>query len=87
MATSRLNGVRLVRRWRLALLGVVLAAGAVLTAFPFFWMVATSLKPLGESRLYPPTIVPSSVTIESYLSLFTDLDFGTYLRQHDRRRR
>jgi len=61
------------------LLGVLLGAGALVTAFPFIWMVSTSFKPLGESRTYPPTVVPSRFSLESYIRLFRDLDFGTYL--------
>jgi multiple sugar transport system permease protein len=67
------------RRAGLWTLGVVLTVGALLTAFPFLWMVLTSLKPLGESRLFPPTLWPSTVSFDSYISLFQDLDFGTYL--------
>jgi len=59
--------------------GAVLAVGAVLTAFPFFWMLTTSLKPLAESSTYPPTVIPSTATLESYLRLFRDFDFGRYL--------
>ncbi len=66
-------------RRRPVLLALALAAGALLTAFPFLWMLTTSVKPLGEARRFPPTIVPSKVSFDSYLRLFRDLDFGTYL--------
>ena len=59
--------------------GILLSVGAVLTAFPFFWMLTTSVKPIGESYTYPPTVLPSTVTLTSYLSLFNDFDFGRYL--------
>jgi multiple sugar transport system permease protein len=60
-------------------LGALLAVGALLTAFPFFWMLTTSLKPLAESYTYPPTVFPSTATLKSYQSLFSDFDFGRYL--------
>ncbi len=60
-------------------IGTVLGAGALATAFPFFWMITGSVKPLGESRTDPPTFIPQHVTFDSYKSLFQDLDFGTYL--------
>src|SRR5258707_13849882 len=70
----------MVRRWTSPLVvGAVLAFGAVLTAFPFFWMLTTSLKPLAESYTYPHTVIPSTVTLLSYLRLFRDFDFGRYL--------
>lgn len=61
-------------------IGIVLAAGAVITAFPFLWMLTTSLKPQRESIDFPPTVIPQDPTLEWYLRLFTELDFGTYLR-------
>src|SRR5713226_9364395 len=67
------------RRTSPFVVGAVLAFGAVLTAFPFFWMLTTSLKPLAESYTYPPTVIPSTATLESYLRLFRDFDFGRYL--------
>ncbi len=60
-------------------IGALLAIGALLTSFPFFWMLTTSLKPLGESYAYPPTVLPSTVTLDSYLELFGNFDFGRYL--------
>ena len=67
------------RRTSVPVVGVVLAAGAVLTAFPFLWMLTTSLKPLAESYNYPPNVLPAQPTLASYQSLFVDFDFGRYL--------
>ncbi|MFV1970964.1 MAG: carbohydrate ABC transporter permease [Acidimicrobiia bacterium] len=67
------------RNAKVKLVGLGLAAGALLTAFPFLWMVTTSVKPLNEARTYPPTVLPSTVEWESYRVLFTELDFGRYL--------
>lgn len=60
-------------------LAVLLTAGAVLTAFPFFWMLTTSIKPLSASRRYPPQVVPDEATFAAFRRLFVDLDFGRYL--------
>src|SRR5258708_25118649 len=62
-----------------ALVGALLALGALLTAFPFFCMLTTSLKPIAESYTYPPPVLPSTITLDSYLRLFRDFDFGRYL--------
>jgi multiple sugar transport system permease protein len=64
---------------RLLPLALLLTAGAVLTAFPFVWMLTTSIKPLSESRRYPPQVVPNEPTFASFRRLFVDLDFGRYL--------
>ncbi|WP_309615316.1 carbohydrate ABC transporter permease [Salinibacterium sp.] len=60
-------------------IGIGLAIGAVFTAFPFIWMLTSSLKPQSESIDYPPTILPQAPTLEYYKILFTELDFGRYL--------
>jgi multiple sugar transport system permease protein len=59
--------------------GVVLAVGALITAFPFFWMISTSFKTQREAIDFPPNVVPTEPTLEWYAHLFTELDFGRYL--------
>ena len=76
----RRAGTRSGARRMTVAIGAVLAVGALITAFPFLWMLTTSLKPQRESIDFPPTILPQDPTFEWYLRLFTELDFGTYLR-------
>jgi multiple sugar transport system permease protein len=59
--------------------GAVLLAGAIITAFPFLWMVFSSVKPRSESVAYPPSLLPHQVTFDWFVQLFTELDFGRYL--------
>lgn len=68
-------------RRRLSLLptAVALSLGAVLTAFPFIWMLTSSVTPLSESYSYPPKLLPSHPTFSAFITLFRDLDFGRYL--------
>jgi len=61
------------------LIGVLLAAGALVTAFPFVWMLFASVKPRSESVAYPPQLLPRQPTFEYYVELFVNLDFGRYL--------
>lgn len=58
---------------------VALVAGAVITAFPFLWMLLASFKPQREALDFPPTLLPLAPTIEHYVTLFGELDFGRYL--------
>jgi multiple sugar transport system permease protein len=76
----RRAGTRSGARRMTVAIGVVLAVGALITAFPFLWMLTTSLKPQRESIDFPPTILPQDPTLEWYVRLFVDLDFGSYLR-------
>lgn len=59
--------------------GAALAIGALITAFPFVWMLASSVKPQSESIDYPPRLLAQDPTLEYYVRLFTELDFGRYL--------
>ena len=76
---SRDRSVAQRQRALVVLIGVVLGVGALSTAFPFIWMLATSFKPQQESVGFPPMILPQQPTLQWYLQLFTDLDFGRYL--------
>jgi len=60
-------------------IGVALAIGALITAFPFLWMLLSSFKPQREALDFPPTLLPVAPTVEHYLTLFRELDFGRYL--------
>lgn len=60
-------------------IAVALVIGALLTAFPLYWMISGSLKPGRESLDYPPTLFPHEPTLVNYKELFTELDFGRYL--------
>ncbi|MDO7881405.1 carbohydrate ABC transporter permease [Salinibacterium soli] len=62
-----------------ATIGAALGVGALITAFPFFWMLLTSVKPQRESIDFPPSILPQEPTFEWYVRLFTELDFARYL--------
>jgi len=63
----------------IVLIGVLLGLGALVTTFPFFWMLTASVKPQRESTDFPPSILPKEPTLEYYRILFTELDFGRYL--------
>lgn len=61
------------------LVGLAMAAGALITAFPFAWMLFSSVKPQSESIDYPPKLFADQPTLEYYVRLFTELDFDRYL--------
>ena len=55
--------------------GAVLALWA---AFPFFWMLSTSLKESSEVIASPPTLVPRHLTLGNFARLLTETNFATY---------
>ena len=56
---------------------MLIIAGATLA--PGIWMVSASLMPAGQASTYPPTFLPTRITLEHYATLFTRLDVARYL--------
>lgn len=52
----------------------------ILAMLPLGWMLITSLKGSKEILQYPPSFVPSNITIENYLNLFKESNFAVYLK-------
>ncbi len=52
-----------------------LIAGLLITITPFFWMVLTSLKTLGESTMVPPKLFPELPQWSNYLEVQNTLPF------------
>ncbi|MDI3312575.1 MAG: carbohydrate ABC transporter permease, partial [Thermoanaerobacterium sp.] len=59
---------------------LLLSIGAITMVIPFFWMISTSFKPSSEIFNIPPTFIPKKPTIENYIQLFQQMNFGIYLK-------
>ena len=63
------------------ILNIILkVAVMVIIAFPFYWMVSTSLKDYTEALQFPPTLFPSSLHWENYAHVFEIVPIGLYFR-------
>ena len=49
---------------------------ALIVLFPFYWMIASSLKDLAEYRLSVPTFIPKSWMFSNYIDAFTTASLG-----------
>ena len=58
------------------LLNATLIAGAALTVAPLLWMLSASLMPTGQANTSPPPLLPSRVTFEHYVELFSHLNLS-----------
>jgi multiple sugar transport system permease protein len=56
-----------------------LGAWLVITIFPLYWIVITSLKSPGDIFRFPIAYWPDPVSFENYTELFSTAQFGTYL--------
>lgn len=59
-----------------ALVYLLLTAWAIFSLFPFFWMLVTSLKPIGEGLSLK--IIPKPITLENYRRILTQYNFFRY---------
>ena len=48
--------------------------------FPFYWMVASSVKPFIELLAIPPTFIPQDWSLAPYRQLFTEFNILVYFR-------
>ena len=64
-------------RRQIVLWGVA-AMALVITVFPFYWMLNTSLKPATDVFVSPPTFGPSRWTLDAYASLFAHKPMARY---------
>ncbi|MGI6230604.1 MAG: carbohydrate ABC transporter permease [Tractidigestivibacter sp.] len=64
---------RRVVRW------VVNALLVLVFAFPFVWMVSSSLKTLGETMTFPPSLLPADPQWENYSTVMTTIPFWRFL--------
>ena len=52
----------------------------VVIAFPFYWMVSTSLKDYTEALQFPPTLFPKTIHWENYLHVAEVVPIALYFR-------
>ncbi len=71
------TGVRSRRRpwvWRAlpaAFLTLLAAAGSIIFALPFFWMISTSFKSRWEQLVIPPVWIPATINWQNYIEPLT----------------
>jgi multiple sugar transport system permease protein len=58
------------------ILHVILALGAFIMAFPFIWMILTSLKDISQTFIIPPKWIPDPFVWENYPNSLSALPFG-----------
>ncbi|TDL31745.1 carbohydrate ABC transporter permease [Jeotgalibacillus sp. S-D1] len=59
---------------------ILLIIGGIIVSLPFIWMISSSFKPENEILQIPPTLIAENPTFQNYIDLFTNLNFGVYLR-------
>lgn len=57
---------------------IFLLIQALITIFPFFWALATSLKSEAESIATPPILWPEEIQIQNYIDAWSLFPFGRF---------
>ncbi|MBI3947515.1 MAG: carbohydrate ABC transporter permease [Armatimonadetes bacterium] len=57
---------------------LALLVGGLAVAFPFYWMIATSLKTHEETMRVPPTLYPLAPTLANYAKVWEAAPFARY---------
>ncbi|MFZ5816332.1 MAG: carbohydrate ABC transporter permease [Bacillota bacterium] len=59
-----------------ALTYLVLLAGAVVTLFPFLWMISTAFKP--STEIYTLSLIPETATLANFQKIFSETPFARW---------
>lgn len=59
---------------------LILTVGGFFMILPFIWMILSSVKTDAEILQIPPTIWPQGFTWDSFVKLFTEMNFAVYLK-------
>lgn len=52
----------------------------VVMVFPFYWMVITAFKTQKEAMVFPPTLIPNQITLESFRTVMEKIPFGLFFK-------
>lgn len=63
---------------RRALLYALMLLAGIVIAFPFLWMISTSLKSEAEATRFPPLVLPDTWLFSNYLAAWRAAPFGRY---------
>ena len=65
--------------WKKILVYVLLAIGALIMLFPFYWMISSAFKSTAEINSFPPQWWPNSWTnFENFITAFSKAPFARY---------
>lgn len=59
---------------------IIIIFATTIVLFPFYWMLATAVKPVEEIFASPPTLIPSKFHFENFLVTLKENDFATFFK-------
>jgi ABC-type glycerol-3-phosphate transport system permease component len=77
--SGRKSKGRASRFWLNVLIYTIATVTALLFSLPFFWTIGSSLKPISEIFLFPPTLLPAEPRWANYTDVFRIAPFGLFI--------
>ncbi len=70
------------RKWSLESVRhyLIMMLVSVFVLLPYYWMVTMSLKPASEIMMSPPTLFPTKIQFDNYITVWSMLPLFTYMR-------
>lgn len=76
---TRIKQSRFLKTLQQSFFYFVLSLGALIMIVPFVWMVSTSLKTKGATMVFPPQILPETISWENYMRVAETFPIGKFL--------
>ncbi|HEY8531686.1 MAG TPA: hypothetical protein VIL08_05515, partial [Limnochorda sp.] len=57
---------------------LLMVAIAIYAVFPYYWMLKTSLETATSLYQFPPSLVPSPVTLKNYRTVWENFNLGRF---------
>lgn len=58
----------------------ILGLAAIISIFPFLWMLSTALKPNKQTFKYPPEWIPRPFTLDNFARVWNDIPLDTFIK-------
>lgn len=68
------------RFWEGARHYFIIGLVALFVLLPYYWMITMSIKPVEEVMLSPPTLVPSKISFDNYVKVWSMLPLLQYIK-------
>ncbi len=79
LGQPQVGGMTFLRRLYKFILYIIVILAALAFSLPFFWTVSSSLKPISEIYLFPPTWFPHEIRWANYLDVFRLAPFARFI--------
>ncbi|MBW3631665.1 MAG: carbohydrate ABC transporter permease [Chloroflexi bacterium] len=78
-SSTRWSRPRIARAVKSVAFGLLALVVCVVTVFPIYWMIVTTLRPTSLNLRYPPAVLPSQIDLTAFTQLFAEEAIGRWI--------